>query len=142
MQFPHKITLFNRIKHAGAGGEMYLATVIDGVLFRVINGNSRTGTGDQNRDTFQLYIPTDAKTDGKSYVSPADFYEMTEDEARKHYTFSCRGDFFARGDFSVLGRVPLKTAEVKEVAEVHKITAAEFLDFGSVSLHHWEVKGV
>ena len=142
MQFPHTITVFNRIKRAGASGDTFLATVIKGVLFRVVNGNSRTGTGDVNRDTFQLYIPLTADTGNKEYVSPAEFIRLTEDEARKKYTFSDKGDFFARGDFSELGRIPLKTSEVKEVTDVHKITRAEFLGFGSVSLHHWEVQGV
>ena len=142
MTFPHTVTIFNRIKSAETDKDIFLVTVIKGVLFRAVDGNSRTDKGDVNRATFQLYIPLTADTGRKEYMSSAEFIRLTEEEARKKYTFSTKGDFFARGDFSKLGSVPLKTSDVKEIADVHKITAAELLDFGSVSLHHWEVRGV
>lgn len=140
MQFPHRITLFNRVEDA-TGEISYRVTFLEGVLYRVVKGNAKTGTGDQNRDTAKLYVPLSVSAGGKTYITPEEYARLSNDERAAHYTFSVKDDFFVLGERKELADVPMETADVKEIYDVHAITAVEFLDFGSPTLHHWEVSG-
>ena len=141
MQLPHSVTLFNRVEDA-EGEVSYRVTFLKGLLYRVVRGNSRAGTGEQSRDTAKLYVPLSVSTGEKTYLSPEEYARLSDDELAAHYTFSVKGDFFVLGEKRELADVPMETADVKEIYDVHAITAVEFLDFGNPSLHHWEVSGV
>lgn len=143
MNMPHTITLFNRVKRATGSDAEYSVTVIKGVLHRVTQAQGVTATGVVNTSTVVVIIPTDADTNGAKYIAPYEFACLTAEDikARKLYTYA-PGDLYAKGDFSELAGTKLSATSIKAASPAHSITSAEFLDFGSPSLHHWEVKGV
>lgn len=143
MKMPHTITLFNRVKRTAGGDADYSVTVIEGVLHRVTQAQGVTATGVVNASTVVVIIPTDADAKGATYIAPYEFARLTAEEvkARKLYTYA-PGDLYAKGDFSELADTKLSATSIKATCPAHSITSAEFLDFGSPSLHHWEVKGV
>lgn len=143
MKMPHTITLFNRVKRTTGGDAEYSVTLINGVLYRVTQAQGVTSTGVVNARTATVIIPTDADTNGASYIDPYEFSRLSAEDikARKLYTYA-PGDFYAKGDFSSLAGTKLSATSIKSTCSAHSITSAEFLDFGSPSLHHWEVKGV
>lgn len=143
MKMPHTITLFNRVKRATGSDAEYSVTVIKGVLHRVTQAQGVTATGVVNASTVVVIIPTDADTNGATYIAQHEFTRLTAEDikARKLYTYA-PGDLYAKGDFSELAGTKLSATSIKAASPAHSITSAEFLDFGSPSLHHWEVKGV
>lgn len=143
MKMPHTITLFNRVKRTTGGDAEYSVTVIKGVLHRITQAQGISQTGIVNASTVVVIIPTDADTNDAKYITPQEFADFTGEEIRKRklYTYA-PGDFYAKGDFSSLAGTKLSATLIKNSCAAHSITSAEFLDFGSPSLHHWEVKGV
>ncbi len=141
MKFPHTITLFNKVQNE-SGEVNYRVTVITGCLNRIVFADNKYDHGTQNGNSTHLYIPLSADTQNKSYISPDKFARLSEEEQSAYYTFSAENDFYAVGEVYFENYGKIKTADVKESANVYKITAAELLQFGSKSLWHWEVTGV
>lgn len=140
MKLPHSITLFNRYDDASTGRIYYIATVIDGVLFRLVKGEGKAQQGEINRNSAKLFIPITADAEGKTYVPPSEFAAGEPEENENRYTYA-PDDFFVKGKHPEFKGAFVKTADVEEECETFRITAAEFLDFGASDLQHWEVVG-
>lgn len=138
MKLPHKVTLFNHFEDIQTGRTYYLVTIIDGVLFRLLQAEHKTTQGKINGNNAKLFIPITAQTQNKTYISPAEFKKNTAEENATHFTFSPE-DFFVLGEHSEYVGTYVKTADVEEDNETYRINMAEFLDFGSISLKHWEI---
>lgn len=139
MKFPHTITVFNKVETNGK--THYRPTVISGCLNRTNFAYPKSAVGVNNGSTTSLYIPLTADTGGRKYIEPDKYAKLNDEERDSFYTFHPEADYYIVGIYEGESHA-IRTEDVKAIANVHKITAAELLDFGSRALWHWEVRGV
>ncbi len=139
MKFPHTVTIFNKIEKQGK--TYYRPTVIRGCLNRTNFSYPKSTVGVNNGSTTALYIPLSADAGGKCYIAPDKYRKLDDQDRNDFYTFCPIDDYYIVGIYEADEPYFIRTEDIKALANIHKITAAELLDFGSKSLWHWEVKG-
>lgn len=176
MYAPHVVTLFNVIQDTDPETfeevEQSYVTILTGVFLDAVKAVNVRTSGLEGADSVSLFIPfsvtaIDAETMlEKSYVGPQEFWALSDEERRKHWTLSIEGNggetFFVKGspivrlateDYDAIGSSDgflvgavttedyLSVKRARAVDESYTVTKVDIKDFGHASMRHWEVGG-
>nr|DAL84489.1 MAG TPA: hypothetical protein [Caudoviricetes sp.] len=142
MIFNKDITLYNAFYDKENDITKYIRTYIRGVHIETSLGVKSDGKGSlNNQNECAIYIPFDADLEGKEYISPVHFEQLSEIDRDNYFTFN-NDDKIVRGivDFEITGEIGnnIKTLE-NNFDDVFNITSIKKNDYGSKNMRHWKV---
>lgn len=142
MIFDKSITLYNAYYDREKDLICYKRTYITGVHIEGSNSVRQGSKGSLNtQDNYCIYIPFNANTEGKEYISPYKFENLTDTEKDKYFTFN-NDDKIVKGitDFNLTGVAHFSIKDLEQyVDEVLNITSIKKNDYGSEYMRHWKV---
>lgn len=120
MMFPHKMTLFNKSKSSGT--EVWLPTVLNGVLFTVDEDLTLRDVNSASSEVAKVYIPQrTVDTGGKFYRDPKTFVRCDLEYQESSFTFA-RGDYLGIDVIDLEGEKPSayrnKNGKIYEIESV------------------------
>lgn len=132
------MTLFNRYYDRSSDSYKYSRTYIKGVNWQSRKGIDVRKADVKSSDATRIFIPENADTDGKKYVSPKAFANTAD--KRGFYTFATE-DIVAPGmaGYVIDGSGDFKKLQ-REVDDVMVITKVADRRFGSPGMHHIELE--
>lgn len=132
------MTLFNRYYDRASDSYKYSRTYIKGVNWQSRKGIDVHKADVKSSDATRIFIPKNADTDGKKYVSPKAFANTAD--KRGFYTFATE-DIVAPGmaGYVIDGSSDFKKLQ-REVDDVMTITKVADRRFGSPGMHHIELE--
>lgn len=147
MYTPHTVTLINVIEGDDYAMQ-YNITVLHGVMLQASKRANVNKSGLLDADAVTLYIPFTVNATGpaggeKRFVGPKAFEALGG--SRDIWTLRGGSKSSAVGCFFIKGEISdgLSYAEaLKTYDDVYRVTTVDTMDYGSASMHHWEVGGI
>ena len=126
-------TIFNAYYDKSQGCDSWRKTVIKGVYWEDVSGESSQTNGLLNDCSAFVVIPKNADFGGKKYLKPKEYYHNSSDST---FTFA-PNDIIIRsiytGDFTSL-------KDINSLDDSHTILKSSDFLYGSPSVQHWEVQ--
>ena len=131
------ITIYNR-RRSGRNSVLIPTVISEASWF--YGRRAARGQFIDNEDSYQVRIPYDADTSGKTYVNPAQYASMTDEEAAGYWTIQI-DDIVLKGEH---------TTEVNDDRALRELTddlfvVNTFADNtirGSDAVKHWRIGGL
>lgn len=131
------ITIYNR-RRSGRNSVLIPTVISDASWF--YGRRAARGQFIDNEDSYQVRIPYGADTSGKTYVNPAQYASMTDEEAAGYWTIQI-DDIVLKGEY---------TSEVNDDRALRELTddlfvVNTFADNtirGSDAVKHWRIGGL
>ncbi len=135
------ITLYNKYYNRNTGLDEWHRTYISIANWQGEIGVSVGDKGLNSADTANIYIPMDANFEGKTYVGPKTYANLSPDKLENHFTFS-PDDKIVKGiiNFEITGTRPNTIAGLEDrFDDVLNIIGVSVWDQGSLSMQHYKV---
>lgn len=131
------ITIYNR-RRSGRNSVLIPTVISEASWF--YGRRAARGQFIDNEDSYQVRIPYGADTSGKTYVNPAQYASMTDEEAAGYWTIQI-DDIVLKGEYS---------SQVTDERELRELTGDLFVvnTFadntirGSDAVKHWRIGGL
>lgn len=135
------ITIYNKYYNRETGLDEWHRTVVNAANWQ---GESKVSIGDKGlntADVITIYIPMNSDFEGKTYIGPKSFENLTPEQVVNYFTFT-PDDKVVKGkiDFKVTGIRPNTIAGLEErFDDVLNIVSVTIWDQGSVAMRHYKI---
>ena len=133
------ITLFNRSFNAETEEEKYYPTLLENVDIVETKGENVSKSGMESADAAKLFI--DLAEMPKPYIEPRAWTALSDEEKKKHITFTSAEDFFVKGNYADV-KLPENGAYEWMRDNFDDVYKVKNIDKYEDILPHFEVGGV
>lgn len=139
-----KITLYSQFELLGGQSVLLLPTHFDGVAWQEYNGIAASSgrmadTTEQVKGGVRVIIPFSVKC-GKTYLPPSEFLRVPRDEVDQYWTLT-PGNHLIKGHITKEYSRTIELEKALGMDNVRTILKVHTADYGSPSMHHYEVSG-
>ena len=131
------ITIYNR-RRSGRNSVLIPTVISEASWF--YGRRAARGQFIDNEDSYQVRIPYGADTSGKTYVNPAQYAVMTDEEAAGYWTIQI-DDIVLKGEYTSEANDDMALRELTDDLFVVN-TFADNTIRGSDAVKHWRIGGL